>query len=155
MAYIPCRVPNYESNKGDGEVRWYMQVYPLDMEHGGGKAGLQGEARWVFLLGNTLLRILGHLHLPEDTGAAAFWFRAACPDQPSLMGSEGMCGQGVAKAAAELGLVLLSELCARQPPHMTCSLLGRWADGSEGPVKEDMAKLELQHARSSGLQLTA
>ncbi len=66
-----------------------------------------------------------------------------------------MFRQDSAKAAAELGLVMLSELCARQPPHMTCSLLGHWASGSGGPVKEEMAKLELQHARSCGLQLTA
>ncbi|BDA47572.1 probable nucleolar pre-ribosomal-associated protein 1 at C-terminar half [Coccomyxa sp. Obi] len=132
------------------------QVNPMDMEHGGDKAGLQDGARWIFLLGNTLLRILGHLHLPEETGATALWFRAACPDQRSLVGSEGgMLRQESAKAAAELGLVMLSELCAHQPPRMTCSLLGRWAGGSEGPVKEEMAKLELQHARSSGLQLTA
>ncbi|CAL8471989.1 g11531 [Coccomyxa elongata] len=131
------------------------QVCPMDKERGGNEAVQRDGLRWKFLLGNTLLRILGHLHLPEETGASALWFRAACSDQPSNMGSEGMLRQDSAKAAAELGLVMLSELCTWQPPHMTCFLLGHWAGGSEGPVKEEMAKLELQHASSSGLQLTA
>ena len=121
-------------------------------EHGSERAELPDGERWAFLLGNTLLRMLGHLPLP-DAGAAAWWFRAACLDQPSAAGGQQTTGQESASAAAELGVVLISELCAKQPAHATCALLLRWAHGSEGIVKQQMAELELSHARSIALSL--
>lgn len=119
-------------------------------EHGSDRAGLPDGARWTFLLGNTLLRILGHLPLP-DAGRAAWWFTAACQDQHS--GSRQESRKENASAAAELGMVLLSELCAKQPAHMTCALLGRWARGTEGSVKKELAELELSHARGIALNV--
>ncbi len=121
-----------------------MQAVPLAEE-------LPDQEQWAFLVGNTLLRVLGHLPVPA-AGAAKWWFRAARPDQPSGVGSQ-QHGDGNASAAADLGMVLLSELCVKQPAHLTCALLGRWARGNEGNVKKEMAELELLHARRIALNL--
>lgn len=98
--------------------------------------------------------MLSHLQVP-DARAAAWWFRAACtaanqpPAEPSWEGP----GDDRARAAADFCLVLLSELCAGQPAHMTCNVLKRWAGGSEGAARKELAELELLHARSNGLSL--
>jgi hypothetical protein len=134
---------------------------------------LPDQALWRFLLGNTLLRMLGHLRV-SLAGPAAWWRAAAAgmPDASLAAGEQieqaaaharalpagqlsreepaaaSWPGGEIADAAAELAVVMLCELAARQSPCMTRALIREWARRRSGAVKMDLEQL---HARAAGL----
>ena len=109
----------------------------------------ESAPRWRFLLGNTLLRLLERLPLPEDR--ALQWWRTAAAMQPAEVIEEPGPMAPEAAAARELAAVLLSELCMGQEPHLTCSSLRHWAGGACGPARQAIADVELLHAQAVSL----
>ena len=127
----------------------------LGLPPGDSTADLQppadSAARWRFLLGNTLLRVLEQMPLLVDR--AFQWWQKAAGLQWDTAGEEAGAVGLEAAAACELATVLLSELCMGQAPHLTCSMLRRWAGAPVGSAGQALAGVESMHAQAIGLEL--
>ena len=126
-----------------------------------------GEDKWRYLLGNTLLRMLGYL--PLSTELTLYWQAAALaasakpgPDtgdrgqaeltrQAHVTSTLGITEGG--EAALEMLMVMLPEFCTRQPMVLTVSLLHQWRSGDVGLVRRGLAEIEFRHARLNRLDL--
>ena len=111
----------------------------------------EAAARWRFLLGNTLLRLLEQLPLPENR--ALQWWRRAAGIQRADGIEEAAAMAPEAAAACKLAALLLSELGMGQAPHLTCAMLQRWAGRADGSPERALAGVEFPHARAIGLEL--
>lgn len=57
------------------------------------------------------------------------------------------------RAALEMLMVMLPELCMQQAPSLTCCKLAEWGSGKAGEAKQRHAAVELQHAYAVGVVL--
>jgi hypothetical protein len=142
--------------------------------------GVPEKAKWCFLLGNTMLRMLGHVELTG--GLMQHWqsltvgailmttsakARAGVPG-PDYAGAstadvqaayDGVPNKGPviftaeAHAAVEVLMIMLPEFCMRQAPSLTCRKLAEWESGRAGETKQAIAALELRHAHAIGIEL--
>ena len=138
------------------------------------------KGKWRFLLGNTMLRMLGHVELSSgliqhwqalavgaismDTSAGA---GASVPGIGSATSTADVqaahdsmpTNRGAAmstvdlRAAVEMLMVMLPELCMQQAPSLTCCKLAEWESGKAGEAKQRHAAVELQHAYAVGVDL--
>ena len=125
------------------------------------------KGKWCYLLGNTLLRMLGQLPLSAEL--THHWQAAALA--ASIKSAPGTREGGQAKltlqanarsavnttekgkAALEMLMVMLPELCMRQPMVLTISLLHQWRSGDVGRVRQGLAEIEFRHARANEVDL--
>ena len=130
------------------------------------------KGKWRFLLGNTLLRMLGQLPLSAElthhwqaTALAASIKpapgtrdrgQAKLALQANAMSAVNITEKG--KAALEMLMVMLPEFCMRQPMVLTISLLHQWRSlytyvGHAGRVRQELAEIEFRHARANNVDL--
>ena len=130
------------------------------------------KGKWRYLLGNTLLRMLGQLPLSAEL--TQHWQAAALA--PSSKPAPETRDRGQAKltpqadamsavtiteagtAALEMLMVMLPEFCMRQPVVLTISLLHHWRSGDvdvgrAGRVRQGLAEIEFRHARANKVDL--
>ena len=111
---------------------------------------VRGKVEWHFLLGNTLLRMLGHLKLDQDrlqtwqTLARAGYNTLPECEQPGSVTAE-------EQAALDVLLVMLPEFCTRQAPVLISHMVREWASGKAGQLRQRLAELEFRHARAVGV----
>ena len=130
------------------------------------------KAKWRYLFGNTLLRMLGQLPLSAEL--THHWRAAALAasikpapgthdrrqaeliPRADAVSAVNITEKG--KAALEMLMVMLPEFCMRQPMVLTISLLHQWRTlntcvGRAGRVRQGLAEIEFRHARANGVEL--
>jgi hypothetical protein len=145
---------------------------------GGGHRGGEASQAWVFLVGNTLLRLLDRLRAHPGQGPAADPARRAVggpvaapglcagatlpyPGGPlqahvpsaADLASDGACDVDQDAVAAAV-LLLLQECAAGQPPRQTAAVLAAWAAGDAGPALQRAAEVEVLHMRMAGVRVS-
>jgi len=114
---------------------------------------VQDKDRWRFLLGNTLMRMLGHLKLDQDQ--MQHW-KLLARDQSAvstLAASKCNSYSEEERAALEMLMVMLPEFCMLQAPALACSLIGDWKMGKFGQLRQAFAEVEFRHASAVGMAL--
>ena len=135
-----------------------------------------GQDTWRYLLGNTLLRMLGRLPLsPELTqhrqAASLSPFTATASLKPDASTgdrcevapehSEREDRPGYIRtteeqdAALEMLMVMLPEYGMRQPPVLTVILLHQWNSGESRQLRRGLAEIEFRHAHVNGVDLAS
>ena len=135
-----------------------------------------GEDAWRYLLGNTLLRMLGRLPLSREL--TQHWQAASlCPSSAAAsLKPDASTGDRHAvapehlereerpghirlteeqEAALEMLMVMLPEYSMRQPPVLMITLLHQWKSGALGQRKGRLAEIEFRHAHVNGLDLAS
>ena len=133
-----------------------------------------GEDTWRYLLGNTLLRMLGRLPLSLEltqprqaaslrpfTAAAGLKPEASICEKHAVAPEHTQCEDTPGHvrateeqaAALEMLMLMLPEYSMRQPPVLTVVLLHRWRSGEMGQLKRGLAEIEFQHAHVIALAL--
>jgi hypothetical protein len=147
-------------------------------QDGGGCGGGEARQAWVFLVGNTLLRLLDRLRPHPGQGPAADPARGAAEGAAAAPGaragatlphpggplqahvpsaedprSGAACEEADQDAVAAAVILLLQECAAGQPPRATAAVLAAWAAGEAGPALQRAAEVEALHARAAGVRL--
>ena len=146
-----------------------------------GFAQVPGADAWRFLMGNTLLRMLGHLQLSDDQiqhwqalamgsvalnastgpskpGGSAHARAGTASDvetgQHEAWGKAGAASlTEEARGAQEMLMVMLPEICMRQAPVLTCAVIREWKSEEAGPIRQGLAGIEIRHASANAISL--